>query len=166
MWCSSRDLIYICKSNLHLWFEGLTYLNKTENTEFKYNLILFFYYVSWLGLHKNGLGFVCILCVISCEHHNFWIIQNFTLKLETCIYHIKVCHFLAHLWAYSMVLRVLRPSSIVRRPSSGVVCAEHNSHNIEDNKPLLYTYICYVCRLCAKKIVVPPIKLNSMQGQK
>ena len=60
-----------------------------------------------------------------------------------------------------MVLRVLRPSSIVRRRASGVVCAEHNSHNIEDNKPLLYTYICYVCRLCAKNIVAPPIKLNS-----
>ena len=50
-----------------------------------------------------------------------------------------------------MVLRVLRPASGVRRPASSVVCAEHNSHSIEDNKPLLYTYICYVCRLLAKK---------------
>ena len=57
-----------------------------------------------------------------------------------------------------MVLRVLRPSSGVRRPLSGVVCAEHNSHNIEDNKPLLYMYICYVCRLCAKKYCVATYK--------
>ena len=41
--------------------------------------------------------------------------------------------FLAHLRAFSMVLRVLRPVS-------GVVCEEHKSHIIEDNKPLLYTY--------------------------
>ena len=46
-----------------------------------------------------------------------------------------------------MLLRVLHPSFGVRYPASGIVCAEHNSHNIEDDKPLLYTYICYVCRL-------------------
>ena len=63
-----------------------------------------------------------------------------------------------------MVLRVLRPSSGVRCPASGVVSAEHNSHSIEDNKSLLYTYICYVG--CAQKnIVAPSIKLNSMRGQ-
>ena len=61
---------------------------------------------------------------------------------------------------------VHRPVSGVHRAASGVICAEHNSHSIEDNKPfILYTYICYVCRLCAKNIVAPPIKLNSMRGQ-
>ena len=71
-----------------------------------------------------------------------------------------------------MVLRILRPASGVRcpasgvqRPASSVVCAEHKSHSIEDNKPLLNTYICYVCRLLAKNIVAPPIILNSMQRQ-
>ena len=35
-----------------------------------------------------------------------------------------------------------------------------------ENKPLLYTYIFYVCRLCAKNIVAPPVKLNFMRWQK
>ena len=59
-----------------------------------------------------------------------------------------------------MVLRVLRPSSIVRRPVSGVVCTEHNSHSIKVIKPLLYTYICHV------HTVAPPIILNVLFGQK
>ena len=41
---------------------------------------------------------------------------------------------------YGMVLRVLHPAS-------GVVCAEHNSHSIEDNKRL-YTY--GICRMVAE----------------
>ena len=65
-----------------------------------------------------------------------------------------------------MVLRVLRPASIVHCPASGVVCTEHNSHSIEVIKPLLYTYICYVHTLYAKYIVAPPIILNVLFGQK
>ena len=61
------------------------------------------------------------------------------------------------------------PASIVRRPSSGVVCAEHNSHSIEVLKIIspycINIFVMYVD--CAqKKIVAPPIKLNSMRGQK
>ena len=75
----------------------------------------------------------------------------------------RIQQFLTHLRAYSMVLRVLHPLSIVQHPMSGVrrlvfdvLYMEHNSHSIEVNKPLLNTYICNV----HKKIVVPLIMLD------
>ena len=86
---------------------------------------------------------------------------HLTIELSNYI-GLQQNQFLAHLWAYSIVLRVLRPSSPtsnVHRPASGIVCAEHNFHSIEVIKPLLYTYICYVHTLCAKNIVAPPIIL-------
>ena len=33
---------------------------------------------------------VVIVCVIPCEHNNFWDVLNFIFKLEPCIDHIKV----------------------------------------------------------------------------
>ena len=85
--------------------------------------------------HVGCIGYAQ-LAVINAKHLNNYIFVDF---------------FSSPVSLYSIVLRVLRPSSIVQRPSFGVICAEHNSHSIEDNKPLLYTYICYVYRLCAKK---------------
>ena len=33
---------------------------------------------------------IVIVCVIPCEHDNFWDVLNFTFKLERYIDHIKV----------------------------------------------------------------------------
>ena len=32
---------------------------------------------------------VVVVCVIPCQHDNFWGVLNFTFKLEPCIDHIK-----------------------------------------------------------------------------
>ena len=57
------------------------------------------------------------------------------------------------------------PASIVRCPVSGVVCAEHISHSIADNKPLcIHVFVMYV-GFAQKNIVAPSLELNSMRRQ-
>ena len=80
-------------------------------------------------------------------------------------------YFLAHLCAYSMVLRVLCPSSGVRRPSSGVRRLASSVRSITPtvlkmiSPYCIQIFVMYV--VCVQKnIVAPSIKLNSMLGQK
>ena len=70
-----------------------------------------------------------------------------------------------------MVLRVLRPSSGVHRPSSGVRRLASSVRSITPtvlkiiSPYCIHIFVMYVG--CAQKnIVGPPIKLNSMRGQK
>ena len=70
-----------------------------------------------------------------------------------------------------MVLRVLRPSSGVRRPSSIVRRLASSVRSITPtvlkiiSPYCIHIFVMYVG--CAQKnIVVPPLKLNSMWGQK
>ena len=35
-------------------------------------------------------SFICVICVISCEHDNFWGVLNCIFKLEPYIDHINV----------------------------------------------------------------------------
>ena len=70
-----------------------------------------------------------------------------------------------------MVLRVLRPVSIVRRPASIVHRPASSVRSITPtvlkiiSPYCIHVFVMYVG--CAQKnIVAPPIKLNSMRGQK
>ena len=70
-----------------------------------------------------------------------------------------------------MVLRVLRPVSIVRRPLSGVRCPASSVRSISltilkiISPYCIHIFVMYVG--CAQKIIVaPPMILNFLRGQK
>ena len=65
-----------------------------------------------------------------------------------------------------MVLRVLRSLSGVYRPASSVRSITPTLLKII-SPYCIHIFVMYILyRLCAKNIVAPPIKLNSMRGQK
>ena len=71
-----------------------------------------------------------------------------------------------------MVLRVLRPLSIVHRPASIIHRPASSVRSITPtvlkiiSPYCIHIYICYVVGCAQKNIVAPPMKLNSMRGQK
>ena len=43
---------------------------------------------------------VCVVCMIPCECNHFWVVLNFTFKLEPCIDHIKVSDKFENWWLW------------------------------------------------------------------